>query len=39
MVVVPEMLAVGNADTFTITLPICDWLQTGVPDDVTLTKT
>jgi hypothetical protein len=38
IVAVPEIVAVGNGFTVTIALPDCVWLQTGNPEDVTLTK-
>ena len=37
MVVVPEMLAVGNALTVIVAEPDCDWLQLGLLE-ATLTK-
>ncbi len=36
--VVPEIVAVGRLTTVIIAEPVWDWLQTGVPDEATLTK-
>ena len=38
IVVVPEILAVGNALTVTIAFPDKFWVQGDAPDDVTLTN-